>query len=219
MRVLDAEYKLAKYVKISMLYLEDDDAVSAETYIKKASALLAACKVRRRVRGAPRPRQLPPAARARQLATPPCPAGGLRPHTAQEGAGRGATACEAAARRRPALVPQNDELSLQYKSCYARILDAKRRFLEAAQRYYELSQVGKRSEGSKTVRTRLSPPGGRPRQGRHMCRQSASPGKQPVRPGWLPGWPQAPLTHPPTPPPPPPPPPSSSACLPCASHL
>ena len=29
-----------------MLYLEDNDAVSAETYIKKASSLLAACKVR-----------------------------------------------------------------------------------------------------------------------------------------------------------------------------
>ena len=28
-----------------MLYLEDDDAVAAEQYIKKASSLLAACKV------------------------------------------------------------------------------------------------------------------------------------------------------------------------------
>ena len=35
---------------------------------------------------------------------------------------------------------QNPELELQYKSCYARILDAKRRFLEAATRYYDLSQ-------------------------------------------------------------------------------
>lgn len=35
---------------------------------------------------------------------------------------------------------QNAELELQYKSCYARILDAKRRFLEAATRYYDLSQ-------------------------------------------------------------------------------
>ncbi len=50
MRVVDSEYKLAKYVKIAMLFLEDDDAVSAETYIKKASALLAQCKV-----GAPPP--------------------------------------------------------------------------------------------------------------------------------------------------------------------
>lgn len=41
-----AEYKLGKLVQIAMLYLEDDDAVAAETYIKKASSLLAACKVR-----------------------------------------------------------------------------------------------------------------------------------------------------------------------------
>eukprot|EP00951_Prasinocladus_malaysianus_P046259 scaffold633740_cov55-Prasinocladus_malaysianus.AAC.1 len=31
--------------------------------------------------------------------------------------------------------------TLQYKVCYARILDSKRRFLEAATRYYELSQL------------------------------------------------------------------------------
>ncbi len=36
---------------------------------------------------------------------------------------------------------QVSELELKYKSCYARILDAKRRFLEAATRYYDLSQV------------------------------------------------------------------------------
>ncbi len=36
---------------------------------------------------------------------------------------------------------QNQELELQYKTCYARILDAKRRFLEAATRYYDLSQI------------------------------------------------------------------------------
>ena len=36
---------------------------------------------------------------------------------------------------------QNVELELQYKTSYARILDAKRRFLEAATRYYELSQT------------------------------------------------------------------------------
>ena len=44
-RLVEPEYKLAKYVKISMLYLEDDDAVNAETYIKKASTLIASCKV------------------------------------------------------------------------------------------------------------------------------------------------------------------------------
>ena len=45
-RVLTDEYKLQKCVQIAMLYLEDDDALNAETFIKKASFLLAACKVR-----------------------------------------------------------------------------------------------------------------------------------------------------------------------------
>ena len=47
---------------------------------------------------------------------------------------------------------QSEELELQYKSCYARILDSKRRFLEAATRYYELSQVGGRSAGGQQAR-------------------------------------------------------------------
>lgn len=34
-------------LQIAMLYLEDEDAVSAETYIKKASSLLSSVKVRR----------------------------------------------------------------------------------------------------------------------------------------------------------------------------
>jgi COP9 signalosome complex subunit 4 len=89
MRVLDPGYKLEKNVKIAMLYLEDDDAVSAETYIKKASSLLTSVK--------------------------------------------------------------NEELELQYKTCYARILDSKRRFLEAATRYYELSQIGARVIGDRMV--------------------------------------------------------------------
>ncbi|KAI3437752.1 hypothetical protein D9Q98_000200 [Chlorella vulgaris] len=89
MRLLDAEFKLATNIKIAMLFLEDDDAVAAETYIKKASSLLSSCK--------------------------------------------------------------NEELELQYKTCYARILDSKRRFLEAATRYYELSQVGKRKIGDHEV--------------------------------------------------------------------
>lgn len=45
-RVLSDEYKLQKCVQIAMLYLEDDDALNAEVFIKKASFLLAACKVR-----------------------------------------------------------------------------------------------------------------------------------------------------------------------------
>lgn len=89
MRQLDNEYKLAKNIKISMLFLEDDDAVSAETYIKKASTLITSCK--------------------------------------------------------------KEELELQYKSCYARILDAKRRFLEAATRYYELSQIQQKGVSGRTI--------------------------------------------------------------------
>ena len=45
-RVLSDEYKLQKCVQIAALYLEDDDALNAETYIKKASFLLGACEVR-----------------------------------------------------------------------------------------------------------------------------------------------------------------------------
>lgn len=39
-RILEAEYKLEKNVRIARLYLEDDDAVNAEAFIKKASFLL-----------------------------------------------------------------------------------------------------------------------------------------------------------------------------------
>ena len=42
---MDGEYKLSKNIKIARLYLEDDDAVKAEMFIKKASALIASCKV------------------------------------------------------------------------------------------------------------------------------------------------------------------------------
>ncbi len=51
------------------------------------------------------------------------------------------------------LLPQSAELELKYKSCYARILDAKRRFLEAAQRYYDLSQAPSRG-GDAAVQAR-----------------------------------------------------------------
>ena len=56
-RVLTDEYKLQKCVQIAMLYLEDDDALNAETFIKKASFLLAACKVRQ---NPPTPQISPP---------------------------------------------------------------------------------------------------------------------------------------------------------------
>eukprot|EP00898_Chlorokybus_atmophyticus_P003583 jgi/Chlat1/4225/Chrsp27S04247 len=88
-RTVDAEYKLKNCIKIAQLYLEDDDAISAETYIKKASFLLSTCK--------------------------------------------------------------EEALDLQYKVCYARILDAKRKFLEAALRYYELSQLEKRELSGQKV--------------------------------------------------------------------
>ena len=43
--MLDGEYKLRQNIKIAMLYLEDDDAVSAEMFIKKAATLIASSKV------------------------------------------------------------------------------------------------------------------------------------------------------------------------------
>jgi hypothetical protein len=45
MRNIDPAYKLSTSIKIAMLYLEDDDPVNAELYIKKASALIASTKV------------------------------------------------------------------------------------------------------------------------------------------------------------------------------
>lgn len=84
MRVVDPEFKLQKYIQISMLFLEDGDSVSAEANIRKASSLISSC---------------------------------------------------------------NDPgLELQYRSLYARILDRKRRFVEAALRYYDLSRS---SDGDK----------------------------------------------------------------------
>ena len=65
MRNVDPAYKLRQSVRIAMLYLEDDDAVSAEAYVKKASSLMGAAK--------------------------------------------------------------DEALELQYKTCYARVMDAKRR--------------------------------------------------------------------------------------------
>lgn len=85
MRVVDSEFKIDTYVKIAMLYLEDEDSVSAEMYIKKASSLLGACK--------------------------------------------------------------SPVLECQYNTCYARILDSKRRFAEASMRYYDISQLEGQIEG------------------------------------------------------------------------
>ncbi|KAK1268009.1 COP9 signalosome complex subunit 4 [Acorus gramineus] len=45
----------------------------------------------------------------------------------------------------------NEVLNLQYKVCYARILDLKRKFLEAALRYYDISQIEKRKIGDEEI--------------------------------------------------------------------
>jgi COP9 signalosome complex subunit 4 len=42
---MDNEYKLKLNVRIAMLYLEDDDSVNAEMFIKKASSLVSSVKV------------------------------------------------------------------------------------------------------------------------------------------------------------------------------
>uniref|UniRef100_A0A453IR80 COP9 signalosome complex subunit 4 n=1 Tax=Aegilops tauschii subsp. strangulata TaxID=200361 RepID=A0A453IR80_AEGTS len=42
-------------------------------------------------------------------------------------------------------------LNLQYKVCYARILDLKRKFLEAALRYYGISQIEQRQIGDEEI--------------------------------------------------------------------
>nr|ABR18081.1 unknown [Picea sitchensis] len=88
-RMLDDTYKLSKCVQIARLYLEDDDAVNAEIFIKKASFLVSGS--------------------------------------------------------------HDEALNLEYKVCYARILDMKRKFLEAALRYYEISQIEKRQIGDKWI--------------------------------------------------------------------
>ncbi|EHA8586641.1 COP9 signalosome complex subunit 4 [Cocos nucifera] len=46
---------------------------------------------------------------------------------------------------------KHEVLNLQYKVCYARILDLKRKFLEAALRYYQISQIEKRQIGDEEI--------------------------------------------------------------------
>ena len=177
--MLSDEYKLQKCVQIAMLYLEDDDAVNAETYIKKASFLLSACKVRGRIPSAP------PANFSKGLSRPmiittlttlKC----MGRYVVREWSG-GVTRVDESSTRTAALRPrarawithawmrsllrtrryrflqsnpacsltpvsrtpsqQDDTLEYQFKTCYARILDAKGRFTEAALRYYDLSQT------------------------------------------------------------------------------
>jgi len=78
-RVLDKEYKVHTYIKISQLYLEDEESVQAEMYINRASVDVTQVK--------------------------------------------------------------DPMIQLRFKSCFARILDHKRKFIEAAGKYHELSQV------------------------------------------------------------------------------
>ncbi|THU71020.1 hypothetical protein C4D60_Mb08t31130 [Musa balbisiana] len=46
---------------------------------------------------------------------------------------------------------QHEVLNLQYKVCYARILDLKRKFLEAALHYYGISQIEQRQIGDEEI--------------------------------------------------------------------
>ena len=95
-------YKVEKYIKIAMLYLQDDDSVSAETFINRASLLVTE--------------------------------------------------------------ETDGELRLQHKVCYARILDAKRKFLEAGTRFYQLSTLATKSlgEGKQVGADALLPHAARP---------------------------------------------------------
>ena len=95
-------YKVEKYIKIAMLYLQDDDSVSAETFINRASLLVTE--------------------------------------------------------------ETDGELRLQHKVCYARILDAKRKFLEAGTRFYQLSTLATKSlgEGKQVGADSLLPYAARP---------------------------------------------------------
>lgn len=76
-RDLDDTKKLEHYINVTMLFLEDEDSVSAERFLVKARNLIGEAS--------------------------------------------------------------DDKLNLRYKACYARICDSKRKFLEAATHYYDLS--------------------------------------------------------------------------------
>ena len=97
-RMIEVSYKVDKYIKIAMLYLQDEEAVSAETFINRAALLINDAE--------------------------------------EDNSG----------------VQIPDHLKLQHKVCYARILDSKRKFLEAATRYHQLSQLTTRTFGTMTVR-------------------------------------------------------------------
>jgi COP9 signalosome complex subunit 4 len=88
-RQYSTDYKLETYLKIARLYLEDEDAATAESFINRASMLQAETK--------------------------------------------------------------NENLQILYKVCYARVLDYRRKFIEAAQRYNELSYKSEVDDGERMV--------------------------------------------------------------------
>lgn len=89
LRQYSVDYKLETYLKIARLYLEDEDAAMAESFINRASMLQADTK--------------------------------------------------------------NETLQILYKGCYARVLDYRRKFIEAAQRYNELSYRSEVDEEERLV--------------------------------------------------------------------
>ena len=97
---------------------------------------------------------------------------------------RAGAARTAAAAQASALIAQVEDLGLEmrYKACYARICDSKRRFLEAATRYYELSQV----TSIQCAPARLGARGPCPVRDTRLARPRAAPGARagsaPVRP-------------------------------------
>lgn len=88
-RQYSVDYKLETYLKIARLYLEDEDAAMAESFINRASMLQTETK--------------------------------------------------------------NASLQILYKVCYARVLDYRRKFIEAAQRYNELSYRSEVDEEERLV--------------------------------------------------------------------
>lgn len=88
-RQYSVDYKLETYLKIARLYLEDEDAAMAESFINRASMLQTETK--------------------------------------------------------------SENLQILYKVCYARVLDYRRKFIEAAQRYNELSYRSEVDEDERLV--------------------------------------------------------------------
>ena len=123
-RVLDDNYKVEKYIKIAQLYLEDDEPVNAESSINRASLLITeeTEPSLRLLHKALFPSHAPPL--PLPVPAPPLPSS-------------------------PPL--STDSTPPLRKVCYARILDSKRKFLEAGTRYYQLSQLQGKSFGARTV--------------------------------------------------------------------